>query len=793
MINNLVKTSFRTLIKHKSLTLISLFSLVVGATSFMLLTLNARFELSYDSFFAHGDRVYHLGQYLPDWEFGGSNHFAETSGIVAPTLKEEFPEVEYAVRVRELESPLIAGRKSMLGKGLYADRDFLRVFTFPMEAGDRDTALGEPFSVVLTQSMARKLFGGQDPLGRTVIYQRGRTLKVTGVVRDIPGNTHLKFDYLVSFLSMYALRDDIDTSWGILNYHSYLQLRAGASARDFESKLPAIVAKYHGPRDKNRRYFLTPLRDIHFETRVESLSSSAIDKKSVTLLLAIASLILLVCCVNHVNLSTARADVRGKEVGIRKTIGATRRQLAVQFLVESFILALAALLISLAAAALALPAFGRIVGNEIPLSFLLDGRGVAGLGALFLAVGFLAGGYPALYLSTLKPLNVLKGSRGPRPASGQWRFRNGLTVFQIGVTVVLVVGAVVVNRQLAFIRHRDIGYDRKNVIAVRTWNDESRQNHQAIKNELLKNPLIQAAAVANTEPLAFTEVNDIQVQGDQGEMVTLPMVTTYFIDDDYLSVLGMRMAAGRNFSLALSADLDTQVIINETAARRAGLKDAVGRKVVKWGQDMRIIGVVKDFHFSSLKTRIEPLMFSYRPQRSNLFLIKVTGRQLPQALGHIDAAFRRFSPNFAFDHAFLDDLYNGIYRKESDWGRIITGFSLLVLVIAAIGLYGLMSFVVARKTKEIAVRKVLGASVFSVAGVVLRKFLLLIAAAALISLPLAFHLSRAWLREFVYRMNLDAGPFVLALAIVLLAALASIGRQVLRAAALNPADTLRRE
>jgi len=793
MFTNYFKIAVRNLIRQKSQTFISLFSLSVGMACFILLMLYARYELSYDSFFEHGDRIFRLGQSVPDWNFGGTNLTASTSGIVAPTLKEEFPEVAAAVRTKEVEAPLVYEQKSILGKGLYADRDFLKMFTFPLKAGACDTALGEPFSVVLSETLAEKLFGGEEPLGRMVTSEKGRLLKVTGIVKDIPGNTHLKFDYLISFLTMYSLRDDIDTSWGILNYTSYVQLGEGASALNLEQKLPAIVAKYHDERSKDRRYFLTPLRRVHFATDVRSQAAPAVDTKDIALLVAIAFLILVIACVNHINLATARVCGRGKEVGIRKTVGATRRQLTQQFLGESFILTFLGLLVSMAAVSLFLPVFNTIVGEEVPLRALGEVRSLAGLLGLFLAVGFLAGGYPALYLSTLKPLNVLKASSGSGAAGGQLRFRNLLTVFQFGVTIILVVAAVVIQRQLLFIQNRDIGYDRKNVVAVRTWNDESRTNPQAIKNELLKNPLISGAAVANTAPLRQTEANNIKVETEAGDMADLPMVTTYFIDADYLGLMGMELAAGRNFSRAQAAAIDSQVIINETAARLAGLTDPVGKKILKWGQEMRIIGVVKDFHFTSFKTEIQPLMFSYKPEWTNLFLIKVADDHLGDALSSIEATFRRFSRNFAFDYAFLDDLYNGLYRNERNLGRIILGFSILTMAIAAIGLYGLVSFVVGRKTKEIGVRKILGASVLSVMGLVLKRFFVLIALALLLSLPVAYSFAHAWLKGFVYRIDLGAGLFAFSAFLILIVALVSVAGQTVKAALANPAESLKQE
>jgi putative ABC transport system permease protein len=793
MYKSYFKIAIRNLIKQKSWTAISLFSLIVGITCFILLVLYARYELSYDSIFEHSDRIFMLGQYLPDWKFGGSNYFASTSGVVAPTLKEEFPEVAYAVRTKEIDSPLIYRHKSILGKGLYADQDFLKVFTFPLMAGDRNTALKDPFSVVLSKTLSRKLFGGEDPIGQIVIFKDGRILKITGVVEDIPGNTHLDFDYLISFLTMYSFRNDIDTTWQILNYDSYIQLKDGISYRDFEKKLSAIVAKYHDQYSNDRRYFLIPLQNIHFETRINSLPEQNIDKTNIYLLISIAVLILIISCINYINLATARAGARNKEVGIRKTVGATQQQLTKQFLGESFILTFVSVIVSVAAVFLIFPLFRKIAGSGITIDVLLNWRTIAGLLGLFLVVGFIAGSYPAFYLSALRPLNVLKNSFAYRTSGGQQKFRNILMVFQFGVAVVLVVAAVTIQKQLIFIKNQDIGYNRDNVLTVRAWNNESRENSQAIKNELLKNPMISSAAVANTAPLIYTEANDIQVETETGEMVELPMVTTYFIDEGYVDVFNMNITAGRNFSRDLAAGIDTQVIINETAARMARLQDPVGKKIRKWGQNMRIIGVVKDFHFTSFRTKIEPLMFQYNPERTNIFLIKIENHQVRKTLEYIDSTLRRFSPNFTFDWTFMDDLYGNLYKKEGDLGGIILSFSILTMIIAIIGLYGLISFVAEKKTKEIGIRKILGASVFSVVGLILRQFLVPITIAMMISLPVAYYFSHEWLEGFVYRIGLNAGVFTFSIAIILICAVLSIARQTIKAAVANPAASLKQE
>lgn len=788
-----LRLAVRNLVKFKSMTFIGSFSLVVGMSSFILLMLFVRYELSYDSIFENSDRIFLLGQSLQDQESGGSSSYASTSGIVAPTLKKEFLDVKYAVRVKEVESPLVYEKKSMVAKGLYADQDFLKVFTFPLIAGDRETALKNPFSVVLSQTLAKRLFGDEDPIGKTVMSENQRVLMVTGIIKDIPGNTHLKFDYLVSFLTMYSLRNDIDRSWAILNYYSYIQLSEGVRANDFENKLPAIVEKYHDSRSKNRRYFLVPLMKIHFSTEITNTSIPTTDIKLIFILVSIALLILVIACINYINIATARADARSKEVAMRKINGASRQLLLKQFIVESYALAFLSTVLSLIVVVLSMPFYPKIFGHGIPLHFLLEWKNIAGLAGLFLAVGLLAGWYPAFYLSSLRPLDILKCSSGSPDNRGQWKFRNILIVFQLGVSVVLIVVAVTIQKQLIFIKNRDIGYNRKNVVALRMWNDEDRKNQQEIKKELLNSPFISSAAVASTLPLLMTERNNISVETESGEKVGLPMVTTYFIDENYIDLFDMQITAGRNFSRDYSYNIDNQVIINETTAHMAGLSDPVGKRINKWGKDMEIIGVVKDFHFTSLKTNIQPLMFSYNPELSRMFLIRLSNYDIGPALHYIDSTFRRFDSNFTFDYSFMDDKYNSLYKSESNLGTIILIFSILAIVIIVIGMYGLISFVVRRKTKEIAVRKIMGSSVQSVMGLILRHFFMPVSISIAISLPAAYYLAHEWLKDFAYRINLSAWLIVFSVSIILIVAILSITQQTIKAAVANPVESLRLE
>ncbi len=794
MLKNYAKSAIRIMKKQKSYAFISVFSLVVGMTGFILLMLFAEYELGYDSFHKNGRRIYQVGQFLADWSVGGSNLFAETSGVLAPTLKREFPEVEAAVRVKGTDSPLVHGQNSVMGRGLFADREFFDMFTYPLAAGDPRTALAEPFSIVLSESLAEKIFGRADPMGQVVLHERGREYKVTGILKEPPRNSHLRFDYLLSFVTMLSLRDDVETAWSILNYSNFVLLRDGAPAKAFEAKLTAIVDKYHGPTFKNRRYFLMPLRTLHFDTGVEFHLSDQIDKRSVYLLMGIAALILAVACVNYVNLTTARAAARSKEVGVRKTFGADRRQLIRQFIGESSLFALAGLVLSLGLVRLLLPVFNRLTGVDLPAGLLTEGTTLAGLLALGLAVGFLSGCYPALVLSALRPANVFKSAFGSRPSGRRLAFRDVLVVIQFFATFVLLAGTAVIRKQMNFINTADIGYRRENILALRLWDRESRGDYRAIKTDLLRNPDILAAAVSNVAPVRLTEANDFRVETESGAMIDLPQVTRYFVDEDYFDLFGMKIVEGRKFSPDFPGDREDAVILNETAVRMAGLKNPIGRIVTEpahEGLRIRIVGVVKDIHFMSFKSKIGPLAFFCHPANIKMLFLKISGRNSRETIAFVDETMRRHAPGFVFDYSAMDDIYRNLYKEEHKLAGLIAGFSAFATFLAMVGLLGLISFIIERKKKEIAIRKIVGASVLRIAGLIIRDLFLLIGAAGLISWPIAYSFSRQWLQGFYYRTDLGAGVFLLTAAVVFLIAFLCVARLTVKAAKENPAASLK--
>jgi putative ABC transport system permease protein len=792
MFGNYLRSALRILRKQKSYAAISVFSLVVGMTCFILLMLFTRYELGYDSFHKNADRVYLIGQVVPEWNVMGTNRISSSSGPLGPTLELEFPQVEHAVRTWPTEAPLGYGRKSVLARGLFADRGFFEMFSFPMVLGDPASALADPFSVVLTESAAKRLFGPEDPIGQAVVHGGDREYRVTGIMKDPPPNSHLAFDYLLSFVTVASLRDDLMTSWSILNYLNYVQLRKGVDPDAFEAGLQAIIRTHHPERDHKRTYFLMPLRTLHHETDVHIAYWRTVDQTFIHLLMAVAGLILAVACVNYINLATARATARGREVGVRKTFGADRRQLVAQFMGESGVLAAISLLLSLCLVQALRPVFNGLTGIRLPADALAEPSAWLWILGLGLVVGLLSGAYPALVLSSMKPANVFRSAFGAREGGRRLVLRNALVVFQFFATLMLVAGTLIIRKQLDYIRTADVGYDRKNVLALRLWEPDSRIRYREIETELLRNPDVRAAAVCNVAPVRAVEMNNFMIESESGEMLEVPQVTNYFVDPGYFDLFGMTFVAGRGFSPDAADGARNQAVINETAARMAGLTNPIGKRIGRGsGEPLRIIGVVKDIHYSSFRSKVGPLMFLHRPERTSWLFVKTSGHRMPETIAFIESTIRRQVPDFTYDYTGMEDIYDRLYESENRLGGLLTGFAVVAILVASIGLFGLISFIIERKRKEIGIRKVLGARVSGIMGLIVRDLFVLVGVAGLLALPMSYLYGRRWLQGFYYRTGLGAGVFALSVAVVLAVALLCVARITIRAARENPSISLK--
>jgi putative ABC transport system permease protein len=793
MLRNYAVITYRTIVKNAGYSLISLLGLAVGLASFILILAYVRFETGYDRFHEKGDRIFRLisAEAGPGEKPGGYSD--NNPDPVAALLKTEFPEVRHAARVmRQFNDPAILSfeGRAFAQSGLFADQDFLEIFSFPFVRGDRSRALSAPGSIVITEEVARKLFGDLDPVGKPLTYgvRRGKgDLTVTGVVRNVPRNSHLRFDYLLSVATLEADKsnDYMFRNWNVWNFAVYAELADPVMKAPLEDKFAAWLAK---ARPENAgaglRFYLQPLEDIHLRSNIRGELSTINEIRTVSLFLAIAVLILLIAAVNYMNLVTARASTRAREIGVRKATGADRGQLVRQFLGESVLFSFLALAAGLALARLVLGRFNAVAGTGLGFRDLLAPSFFLILAASTLVVGLLAGAYPALMLSSFQASKVLK----EHAASGRKgsRLRNVLVVGQFAASVALLVCALVVSGQLRFIQTRELGYDREHVVVIPLREPDAMAKAAALKAELLRLPEVESVSRTSGLPTNIrSRMINQKLTTERGETVKMDFHFDY-VDEDFLDVFRIELAAGRG----LAGGEKNTVLINETFARAAGWQDPIGKEL-GFREKMRVVGVVKDFHFKSLHTPMAPMALF--PESGNMLAVRIRSGDVPGVVGRLEQVFKAAVRSQPWDFSFFDEEYDALYRKERRAGEIFGAFAALAVFIACLGLLGLAAFAVERRTKEIGIRKVMGASAPGLAVKLGREFVGLVLLANVIAWPVAYYAMSRWLQGFAYRVSLGPGAFVLAALGALLVAVLTVGVQTLRAASANPVDSLRYE
>lgn len=807
MLKNHLKIALRNFFKHRGFSFINVLGLAVGIACCLLILLFVVDELSYDKHHEKADRIYRVGMY--GLISGNEFHGVVTASPMAQTLVEEYPEVEAATRARNFGFPVFRHADKVFSEErvFWVDPGFFDVFTVPFIQGDPTTALNEPLSIVLTRSMASKYFGNEDPMGKIINADQRRDYRVTGVVEDAPENTHFHYDFLAS-LSTY--RDSKSPIWVSNNYYTYFVLREGASAEAFEDKMEELVKKYVGPQIQAAAgisleqfyesggawsYFIQPATDIHLHSHFEFEVEPNGDISYVYIFSIIALGILLVACINFVNLATARSSTRAREVGVRKTLGSNRPQLVRQFLAETILTSLLAVLAALLLVQLFLPIFNNLTGKQVAIPYLDNVYTIPLLVGLVLFIGLLAGLYPAFFLASFDPVAVLKTET---PGSlKKSNMRNVLVVFQYTVSIVLIVGTLVVQKQLNYIQNKNLGFNKEQIVIVKKTDDLS-DKLKTFKQELLNNPNILGATNISTLFGSNFGNSAFRLADESGEETHL--LWTFFSDADFVETYQIEMAAGRYFEEGREAD-NQAVVINETAARDLGLEDPVGAQIVALGntqaqeQRVNIIGVVKDFHFESLHTQIRPMiLIMYGPQNRGRFVSIRTGSEnIRETMGFIENTWKKFALNQAFEFEFMDDYFGRVYENEQRTGRIFLYFSILAIFIASLGLFGLASFVTTQRTKEIGIRKVLGASESQIVTLLSTQFAKWVLLGNLLAWPIAYILMRNWLRQFAYRGEISILSFLGASAIVLIIALFTVSSQTLKAASANPANSLKYE
>jgi len=798
MLKNYLKIALRNIKKHKGYSFINIASLAVGLSCCILILLYIRYEFSYDKYHNDAQYIYrvvreHQGRSV--WD-NSSEH------PLAASLKENFPEVVKATRVKKNDEVGVVeyNSKRFNEEGIYfVDKDFLEIFTFPLVSGDIHTALNEPFSVLITQEMAEKYFGNEEPVSKTLrIKEWYREIKydykIKGVLKNIPENSHFIFDFLVSYNTLYTLkregRDSVET-WSYYEPKTYIKLESHAKPIDLEGKFPAFLRKYKGEKSASERLRLQPLIDIHLGGNLRYELETNSNMRYLYLFSAIAFFIMLIACLNYINLSVARSAKRAIEVGMRKVVGANKVQLVRQFLGESMVFSILALIISFLLVGFVLPAFGYLIERNLTLSLFQDLDMLLVFLGIAVFIGLLSGSYPAFFISSFHPIQIIKGTLRIGSKSSAV-FRNSLVVVQFVVSIVLIVCTFVIHNQLSFIRNRNLGFDKEQMVTVYTMDRNLKGNPESLKRELLKNPEILGVSASLDLPTTIRRTSTIEWE-EQGERRKLGLNYT-FVDYDFFNVYDIELAKGRKFSEDFSMDKEQAVVINETAARNLGWENPVGRRFQTQGREWTVIGVIKDFHFQSLHWEIAPLVFLFYEGRGiDYFSIKFSPFNIPSTLGFIKEKWIRFSPEFPFQYAFLNERVDKIYKAEQKLGKSFDIFTLVALSIACLGLIGLASFISEQKRKEIGIRKVLGADFQSIIVLLARDFVKCIAVAAVIAWPIGYFVMERWLQNFVYRTSIGIEIFILSGLLAFVIALTTVSYQSIKDALANPVDSLRYE
>ncbi|HEY4148722.1 MAG TPA: ABC transporter permease [Chitinophagaceae bacterium] len=808
MLKNYLKVALRNLWKNKGYSAINIFGLAIGLATCLLILLYVWDELSYDRYNEKADRIYRVDG---DISFGG-NHFilAVAPDPMGPTLKKDYPQVEQYVRFRQRGSLLIQKGDENVQEGnfVYADSTLFDVFTLPMISGNPRTALVEPKSIVLTEKAALKYFNSTDVAGKNLLINHTDNYKVTGVIKNIPGRSHFSFDFYISMATLDESRENV---WISNNFNTYIVLKKGADPKALEAQFGSLMNKYMGPQVQQimsismeqftkagnwDTYTLMPLKQIHLHSNKTSELGPNGSVQYVYIFSAIAVFILLIACINFMNLSTARSSNRAKEVGIRKVLGTMRGALIGQFLTESMLISFIGLILALGIAGLLLPYFNQLSGKQLILRLFTTPWLLPALLLLVAVVGLLAGSYPAFFLSAFQPIAVLKGGAS-KGFKGGW-LRSSLVVFQFTISICLIIATAVIYRQLNYIQHQNLGFDREQVLIIKNT-EALKDQATAFKNELLRLPGAKNATMTGYLPTAYWR-NDAplftEATPDPKKAVTTQI---WQVDENYIPTLGMQMASGRNFSREYPTD-SSGIVINEVAAKMLGSKDLLNKNLYMMTDfahkanltAFHIIGVVKNFNFNSLREQVTPLVFLWRQNRGSI-AIRISTTDIPGVVAQVEKTWQSMSTGQAFSYSFMNDDFNRIYDSERHIGRIVISFSAFAIFIACLGLFGLVTYAAEQRTREIGVRKVLGASVSNIVGMLSKDFLKLVLLAALIAFPFAWWAMNKWLQDFAYRITISWWIFFSAGLLAIVIALATICFQAIKAALMNPVKSLRTE
>ena len=796
MLKNYLKVAFRNVRRQKGYSFINIAGLTLGLACCLIIMLYVRYEFSYDRFHQHADRIYRVVEDRTQPE--GRTALSSASGFVGPALVRDLPEILHAVRFKKATMLMAFEEKRFQEDEIFfTDSTVFGVFSFPLLTGHPQTALTEPFSIVLTEETALRYFGQADPVGQTLMIDDRHPFRVTGVLRDIPANSHIRFDMLLSMSTMEA----VSPGWSDARFwsaHTYILLAPGYDEANLLRKLPQFIDRYDSAAGRDtehqRNLALQALPDIHLHSnRIGELGAPG-SIPNLYLFSLVAIFILVVACINFINLTTAQAARRAKEVGLRKTLGGTRMQLTLQFLGEPILLSLGASILALNLGYLLLPAFSGLVGVQISLDLFATPWTLLGCLGTGLAVGCLAGIYPAFVLSGFHPGTVLKGRFiASRQGSS---LRKGLVVFQFIISIALVAGTATVFSQIRHMQEQKLGFDREQVLVLYFGDDMTvQQQAELIKRELLRASHVRGATASSQVPGKEPRTVHTEIRNATGALQAMD-INLLAVDYDFIPFYHIGLVAGRTFSSSYASDSTGALLINETAARELGFNDpeeAVGREFSQDGRPGHVIGVVKDFHYMSLHQRIEPLVIRMRHLSLSYLSLRIASQGIGTSMDDLQGKWQALAPHRPLDYFFLDEQFDQQYRSDRQFGRVFGIAAIIAITLASLGLLALAAFTIERRTKEVGVRKVLGATIQDIVSLLLSDFLKLVGIAFLAATPVAYFAMHRWLEGFPYRIKLGPGVFVFAGVLAFITALLTVGYQAVRAGSADPVKSLRQE
>lgn len=811
MLRNFIKTAIRNLLKYKVYAGINFIGLTAGMSLALLILTYVRHELSYDKFHEKSDRLYRLAYIAPN-----GLKLATSPPPIAPSMKEFFPEVEDAARLYGRNVSIsIPGEDQVFEESnvFFADSALMNMFTFDYVQGSSRKPLVEPFTVIITEEMAEKYFGDRNPVGESLVFSGRHLFKVTAVVKEFPENSHVQFNMLAPYHSMFdieaepgatILKQNLDINFVISHSYTYVLLKPGASPKAVDDNMEAFLKKYANPQFLVGQVFnLLPVEDIHLKSDLLAEPSPVNNMSNLFIFIGVGILTLLIACINYINLSTAQSFSRLKEIGIRKILGSQKVHLILQFIAESFVFCLGAMLLSFAVFYYALPFMNQLLNKHLVFAEAVDGVLMLGSFVLLLLVTILAGGYPAYFVSRFESVNVLKGS-GLTQTGGSF-MRNALVVFQLTIACMLLSGALLIVKQLRFLENRPLGFQKEMVVNVPLFSNNLngifRQNDSTFRSKLeyLRQQIESQSGVRSTTLSSNAPGLGAVYRGTIPEGFTQDdhlFVANMSVDFDFLETYGMELAAGRTFDESHGTDIAEAFMVNESAVREFNWEspeNAIGKTINREGKEGKVIGVLKDFNFSSLTTPVSALLLDIGPNQFSTLSVKFEDTDIRSAIPAIETIWNETFPEKAFEYVFLDEQLTSQYANFQNFGSIVQVFTVIAILISCLGVYGLVLFVVQRKVKEIGVRKVLGATELNILRLICVDFLWLTIAGFLLAIPLSYYFLSNWLENFTYRTSIDPLSYLISLIIVVLVVGLTIGYKAFKASLANPVDSLRSE